>query len=359
MSISSRRNKVVSAACAALMFASLPMVAMADGTAAPGADEGMAAITNGGDVTFAKTFDLVNEGNDSVLPTKTFSLSITPDETNSVVGVDDTDGAWKTISAAAITLGGTKADATGAWTIDLPEYKAVGTYLYTLQEQSDNELGMTYDTDAYTLKVVVTRDGATLVPHVAVLNSSDQKVDGIKNSYAAGSLSVAKTVTGDQGDVNQKFNIRVTFTGKADTTITGAVSYTPAGATEAVTIPGSDITTAGKAVDLELKTGQTVTFTNIPDDVTYTVEELNSDKSSAVADEGKVTYNKIEYTVDYDAKAAGTIADPTTATTITNAAGNAKVDTGVILNNAPYVVILAAAAVGITVFAVRRHARED
>lgn len=341
------------------MFASLPVMAMADGTPALGTGN-MAQITNGGDVTFAKRFDLVNESNGSVLPTKTFTLNITPDETNSVVGVDDTNtGAWKTISAAAITLGGTTEDATGAWTIDLPEYKAVGTYLYTLQEASDNELGMTYDTNAYTLRVVVANDDGTLVPHVAILNSSDQKVDGITNSYEAGSLAVTKTVTGDQGDVNQKFNIRVTFTGEADKTITGGVSYTPADATAAVTIPGSDITTAGKVVDLELKTGDTVTFTNIPDGVTYKVEEFDSTKTAAVANGNKVTYNKIAYTVSYDDKASGTIADPTTPTTITNDAGNAKVDTGVILNNAPYVVILAAAAVGITVFAVRRHARED
>lgn len=359
MSISSRRNKIVGAACAALMFASLPMVAMAENTAVPSGDNGMATIENGGDVTFAKRFNLVNTDNGSVLPAQRFKLNITPDETKSVVGVDDaTTGAWKAISVAPIDLGGE--DATGAWTINLPEYKAVGTYLYTLQEVPGDELGVTYDTTAYTLRVVVTNDGGTLVPHVAVLNG-ETKVDGITNEYDAGSLSVTKTVTGDQGDVKQEFNIRVTFTGVDGKEITGDVSYTPAGATEAVTIPGSAITTDGKVVDLVLKAGQTVTFTNIPDGVTYTVRELNQDKTAVVVGEGekKVTYNKIEYTVDYDTKASGTIADPTTTTTITNAAGNAEVDTGVILNNAPYVVILAAAAVGITVFAVRRHARED
>lgn len=88
-----------------------------------------------------------------------------------------------------------------------------------------------------------------------------------------------------------------------------------------------------------------VQFNNIPKDVTYIVEEQD--------------YSREEYTATYKDSKSGTIANDVKSTTITNQRGDDTIDTGVILDNAPYILMLAVVAGGAMTLVIKKRREEE
>lgn len=244
--------------------------------------------------------------------------------------------------------------------LTLPTYESAGYYYYKVTETAGTTAGVSYNTDTYYLKVTVSYDnGAAKVDSVSLWDAdptvttttADHKVAGFANTYKSGTLEVNKVISGNLAQDDEEFTIKVTFT-----------SAKPVGSVVAYKVNGEDETietnawtksedgTYTASADITVKGGSTVDFSNVPNGVEYAVNETDSGDG---------------YTASYDNSKTGTLnanntkGDKDATTTVTNTK-ESKVDTGVLLNNAPYIAILGGAAV-VTIYVVnkRRHSDMD
>ena len=252
--------------------------------------------------------------------------------------------------------------------LNLQKYASAGYYYYKVKEDAGNTAGVTYDDHEYFLKVTVSyvkdNDGNidynnTKIDSVSLwdvdptdptvdITKTDHKVAGFKNTYNSGTLAVKKEIAGNLAQGSDEFKIRVTFTSTKP--VGSVVSYTVDGETNTIktndwTGPDGSYTASA---DITVKGGSTVDFSNLPDDVKYSVEETDHGDG---------------YTPSYDNNKSGamkaTDAVEDVTTTVTNTK-ESKVDMGVLLNNAPYIAIIGGAAVvAIYVVNKRRHSDMD
>ena len=292
-----------------------------------------------GIVTIHKVYKLENAGTTS--PAETFTLvqdgkgRVTNGDATEAPALGTSTGA--TYKEGAATINGT----TGDITVALPEYTNVGVYEYTLKEAAGTTAGVTYYDKDIKLVVTVVNDnnGKLRIAAVHTESTGEAKSDKFPNTYKAGELDVSKTVTGNLGDKNKYFEFKVTLTGEEGKTY--AKSYAVSGANNEGN-PTSVEVKAGedKEYTFKLKHGDTITIANLPYGVKYTVTET--------AAEGYTT-EKTGDTGEINA------ADQTAAFTNTK---DGNVDTGVVLNNMPYILVLAVLAAGVAVFIIRKR-RED
>ena len=233
-------------------------------------------------------------------------------------------------------------------TITLPTYSSVGIYTYTITENAGNNAGVTYYGDPIRL-VVTVQQGADNKIRVAAVHT--EKEGGIKshnfeNKYSAGSLQISKTVTGNMGDRDKYFKVTVTLTGESGKTYAESYNITGGSTSPDSTEKNPSTITVGKPVDIYLKHGDTVTISNLPYGVSYTVVEDDYTSEGYEA----------SYVLSDDTKVINA-ANSTVA--ITNNKG-VNVDTGITLDNVPYILLLACVFVGMVLFfAKKRLARED
>ena len=264
---------------------------------------------------------------------------------------------------------------TGTFKVKLPDYSRVGTYIYQIHEVEGNTAGMTYDTALRWLVVHVINnlnsDGdvvSGLTYKVAMYNADPTnmsttqllaaKSDGFTNVYENGKFTVEKKVKGNMADRDKVFNFRVTFAGIEN--MNGKIKA------DGEKIP---LTEEG-TYDFTLKHGQSCEFTNIPFGVTATVNELHVDENgnkTVIAKAENATNDS--YAVSYDNNQKVIIGSKTEtdtgvkvnaefATTITNSSTE-NVDTGVILDNAPYMLMLAVVAGGAMTLVIKKRREEE
>ncbi len=245
--------------------------------------------------------------------------------------------------------------------ITLPDYATVGVYKYELTPSYTvgNDAGVTYSTQKLYVTVTVQEVNGQLERTVAVHRGSETgaKDSKIELKYATGKLTVTKKITGNLGDKTKAFNFKVSLTGPTGKAISGTYHYTLPGSTEQKTITFEN---GVATVDGSLKDSQSIVITDLPEGVTYDVSEMNG--TTAVAEDGKGAAAD-GYTLTNVAKsdANETIAANDQDTeTYTNDKTQTNIDTGVLLNNAPYIAILGGAAV-VTIYIVnkRRHSDMD
>ena len=296
-----------------------------------------------------KTYDLVGTDDTTLYPAETLTFTSTP-----AVGNPDTTNL--TVNNLVVT--GNKDQ---KLVINVPAYSKVGVYHYTITENAGNTQGVTYTNGAVELSVLVVYDyndtdgdGYGLKATIGVTNSAGEGEEAVKhntftNTYSLGSLTVSKEVTGNLASQTQKFSIDVTFT--SDNPVLSTISY------------GGDKSIAPEAwvegsvtVTVELTHGQDVTFSNIPAGVTYTVVEQA--KHEAADPNG--SNPETGYTVTYaDEKSAGTItADTVDTVKVVNTKGT-TVNTGVVLDSLPYVLLIAVAVVAVVLFTVRKRRNRE
>ena len=210
-------------------------------------------------------------------------------------------------------------------------------YEYTLKEVAGTTAGVTYYDKGIKLVVTVVNDnnGKLRIAAVHTESTGEAKSDNFPNTYKAGELDVSKTVTGNLGDKNKYFEFKVTLTGEEGKTYRD--SYAVTGGSNTANPSTIKI---GEETTFLLKHGDTITIANLPYGVKYTVTET--------AAEGYTT----EKTGD-----TGEINAADQAAKFTNTK-EGSIDTGVVLNNMPYILVLAVLAAGVAVFIIRKR-RED
>lgn len=342
-------KKLISLALALVMILSLATVAFADDGDTPVAP----AEPNNG-ITLTKTFTNTNSNFGGKLPDSKFyftttlrsytneegqeSTSVTNPPALTVGTAETVDGVTK-YYVAYNNSDMTPNTATSA-IIDIPvnfilDDFSVGTYEYVINETNSNVAGITYDAAmTLTMQVLCGADGEKSC-NITTSQGGEKDTD-FTNSYAAGQLQVKKVLAGNSVDPTKKFVFTVTFasTKTFNPAIDAAVST---GVT-----PGSWDETR-LVYTVSLGHNDTVTFSNIPAGVTYTVAESEVQGYTA----------KYEYSNSGKAITGGT--QDTVTVTNTN---NKTINTGVILESAPYILLLALAAAGMFLLLTKKRSRE-
>ena len=309
---------------------------------------------------------------DTISPKETFTFTaVATDVKNAGVKADGrtpitkADAPTLTIEAADY---GTGSATTAGATMDLEitkdkDFPNVGIYYYTVTEAASGNAGVTTHAGNMLLKVsVVYNEAGTLEEKYVFYNGMNSttgegttgtKGAAIENTYSAGSLEVKKVVTGNLGDKNKKFNVTVTFTAPAGKTVAENISYVEGGETK--TIVPSDWDENGVATKkIAVADGNTITFTNIPYGVTYTVVEDNYTETA----EGAKDYDPAKYEFS-DTNPTKAIDSANDTVIITNNKGDDEIDTGVILDNAPYILMLAVVAGGAMTLVIKKRREEE
>lgn len=314
-------------------------------------------------VTITKTLINVNNTAEGAVPDITASMILENEGKAATKPGGVADDAQISIDDAAVE------DGTGAFTVHLGNIKVPGIYTYGLTEKAVNEAGVKQNAKRYTLTVYALHaSNATGTNRIGEYKVRLDEVGGgtklaeVENRYYAGTVEIAKFVKGDFANHEQKFNFEVTL--ESDLPVTSVVKIRG----EAVTFAKNE--TAGKYVatkDIALQDGETASIENLPYGVTYTVKEFTTDasgnKTYAVKNDDELTVNGQKYTVKFD-NATGAFAYNTDETgerevTIINDAGEGDIDTGVILDNAPYILMLAVVAGAAMTLVIKKRREEE
>ena len=307
------------------------------------------------DASFGKTYKLANP--DTTSPAETFTFKFSngqvTDAAEGTVAPAIPDSSVNFAEGEATSAGDTNNVAVALSDIDWP---SVGIYTYDVKEVAGSTPGVTYSDEVLKLKVTVAYDADTQTYYTAFVTLSlddgdgdgitDTKTGAFTNTYSAGSLAVTKTVTGNMGDRSKYFAINVTLTGEADKTY--AASYTVTGGSKLEN--GTDDCTSstisiGTPKTFYLKHGDTLTIHNLPYGVTYEVTEEN------YTGDGYTT----THTFSDNAKEIDSASD---TVTITNNK-KATVDTGVVLDSLPYVLLLVLSIGGVVLFVLKRRSSRE
>lgn len=271
---------------------------------------------------------------------------------------------------------------TASFTVDLPDYSVPGKYTYILKENDPNVAGVVANDNFYQVTVWALQDeanttGGNHIKECGVKLSQVQLVDGgyvevngkgklssVENTYQAGSVTVTKHVTGNMGNKATLFNFKVVLksTKPVNSAVAGTKTFT------FTTDKNADgFYTAEQTY--QLSDGQTFTISNLPFGVTYTVYEMSDATESATAIENGKTLTVAEdgadakvYTVTYTSE-TGALSEETEnhliEASVTNQCGDNTIDTGVILDNAPYILMLAVVAGGAMTLVIKKRREEE
>lgn len=282
-----------------------------------------------------------------------------------------------------------------SWTLeDLKVPEGIGTFVYKITEKTGSTPTTVYDVDKNTLgdlymvvsvthklkdetsKEIVPNvyeysvslrryNGAVSASNVEVVSTGKKvpNTNAFTNTYGAGNsvndVTLSKTVHGSFGDLSKTFDFIVKFEKPASATdVTyGAIVATKSDRSIIIKQGETVISAEGSAdaVNLEygkeytvtMKHDQKVVFSNLPANVTYTMTE---DGAAA----GKLG----DYTVTGEQSAEKTMgsADETVAIVNTH---EGTPDMGVVLDNAPYIAMLAIVAIGGVALMLNKRRRDE
>ena len=336
------------------LFAGVVAAAMIATMSFPAFATTMAPNVGMSEITITKNYKLTNPG--TVSPEEVFKFTIEPDSV--------TDAAeWVTKESMPVPEIGTvkfykgeagrAGDMSKKVTIKLPDnYQSVGVYSYIIKETAGNTAGVNYYGKDIVLKVtVIEQDGKT---RVAAVHTEDpvngkydtkkgegsSKKDDFDNTYSAGKLNVTKTVDGNLGDKRKDFDFSVVFKKEAGKDFNSTVTASVAGLEDEDFAIVWDKNGEFK-YDFALADGETAHFDNLPYGVTYTVTEAK--------------YS--DYTTTHTGETGTIEAAEQTAAFINTK--ESEVDTGVILDNAPYILMLAVVAGGAMTLVIKKRREEE
>ena len=346
---------------AAVLLAGTMMMAM--GTTVFAEDEVTDNVT--GKVSFTKTLDMSQAPGASV-PDVTFSYEIKAGEpvSASETAPEILAGVGSPVVEDAV-YGPTGAAASLTKTVNVDfanvKFEKPGIYRYIITEQTTNNADITNDGNPTRYLDVYVVNGDTegtsyAIDHFVLLPSAitpnnngvygdgpTSKSNGYTNKYTTYQLSLDKVVSGTMGDKGKEFDFTITFSGPAN------ASFTYDGKTVQLDENGNG------SVDIKLTDGtKAAVITGIPSNVEYTVTE------NIEAKEGYTTSYKIN---DREAIKGTTTGEQTMGTdnnaVVCTNVKDAVTPTGIVMNIAPYVLMVAVAAVLAVVFLRTRNNFEN
>lgn len=345
---------------------------------------GVATANGDNKVTLSQTID-ISDAENATSPKVTFTYTIAPN--SNTTGKNDAipvhEGVALTPNTVLCAFNGSETDDDGdsllekTFTIDFKNVdwsKGVGVYRYTLTQTHDNQ-SVNLDTtptryldvyvgngdtpDSYkVLYYVLTTDGTLTIKENNNAYDHGTKSDGFTADYNTYTLTVKKYVTGDMGSKDDSFNFTVSF------------NNLPNG----VTVSADNQQVAGNVVTKALQDQGKIVITGIP-----AVGSNGSPVSYTVSEKFKTSLN---YSTKYEANHDISQWNETNSQNISgksegdntvmtagaqnmqtnednciefNNSRNSVTPTGVIMNVAPYVLMVGIAVAGCFVFLRKRR----
>ena len=243
--------------------------------------------------------------------------------------------------------------ANGSLDVNSTVFTEPGIYHYQVSEKQGSYDGIDYDDAVYDVYVYVYNRSTTgttnslYVGNIVSVDSKGSKTDlAFTNDYGKDNntthdVTITKNITGTMADLRDKF----TFTVK----VTGADGEQYKVETTGSTTNENVYLTSGKSETFTLGNGDTIHIYGLSENDTYEVTEDAANQNGYTT-----TINKDKTD---DGKISGMLTtDGTQITYENNKAG--EIATGIIMNIAPYIVLVAFAAVAALFFLRRRNNRE-
>lgn len=266
--------------------------------------------------------------------------------------------------------------------LNLSTPTGTGKYLYKITEKAGTNAAVTYQQSEVYMVVTVAHDvdadGKTIKENSwkyyvtmyktqngaenATQSDKVNNTDAFKNTYGDNNISeltLKKVVKGSFGDLGEDFTFEVKFTKATDKTYSNIlvdsksadnVSIVKKGTTEQVTELSYDETYV-----VTLMHNQWIKFNNVASDVEYTIVENKKDNwqyTTSLQDGSNAAFTVATMT------AAGTTkATASTDTFINEHEGTP--DMGVVLDNAPYIAMLAIVAIGGVALMLNKRRRDE
>lgn len=295
-------------------------------------------------------------------------------------------------NAGNYTSKGGENNYTGTFKLDvakLTEGKSVGKYTFTIVESMDKAY-QSVTAERGTVTMVISKVNAKEVDatataefgyFVALKDSDGNKIlatEAFKNKYGDGNiqnLKLSKTVHGALGNLSKDFTFKIKFT-KADAlqnnTDTGL--YKGPQVTElsntATIKDGTSAISSNAYLELDkeytvtLRHNDSLNLSNLPAGIKY---EIYEDGSQVETGAVVVTVDNVKYTVTvtdtaFDTTETTKIKGTVNNTDVTAAFQNTNLDSpdmGVVLDNAPYIAMLAIVAIGGVALMLNKRRRDE
>ena len=344
------KKRLFAGMLALAMLLSLNVTAFAEGGPTP---------TEEMEITLTKDYE-VRTGEEAVAPGETLTFNVTKYAVSDSSITNPAEMPEVTVDDAEYVAGNT-----ANITVNLPSYSKVGVYTYEIKENKGQSAGVTYDATPIYLTVLVTRDEATNALKVTQYGFkkgvAGDKVDvgsgaAFTNSYVTGDLEIKKQVTGNMGDMDKYFKFTVTLTGEAGKNY--ADSYKITGGSY-VGNPESIVfnETTGKAV-IYLRHGETVTIQDLPNGMKYQVveDDYSGEQYTTTVNEASDRDSGI---ITSAFASDLTKAEEKDTVSFVNSKTNEDIDTGVYLDNLPYIIVFAGVLAAVAVLVIRRRRVDD
>ncbi len=317
------------------------------GVAAFAADEEEASATPScthENITLSKAYTLNGEETE-IVPEETLSFEVSVPED------------WTNPDDSVITVADVEAASSLDIVLEFPTYTKMGVYKYTVAENAGDTLGVEYDDSEITVIVTVVNtkagDGSVdeLEAVVNIYDADGEKLDpgdvAFTNEYGVGQMKVTKTVSGNLSSNTKLFTIHVSFSG-GEKAGSGIDYELPDGTTGNLKFDEN----GAASLDIQLKHDDAASFTNIPAGVSYAVEEDEQHLSGDLnGDEG--------YSVEYENE-EGTVEKKAEIEVAVKNEKKTEIQTGVILDSLPYILIAAAVIAALVIMVIRkRRSAED
>lgn len=272
----------------------------------------------------------------------------------------------------------------------------VGEYSYTITESTPAYPGVTPVDSTLTMKITVVNQLdeqkqpiANSYGYYVALYRDNKKVeakDAFKNSYDSKSLTLSKTVHGALADLNKDFTFTIKFTkdtgvdannlymGPQVGTLGTNVSIKPEG-TATTPLAANTYLELDKPYTVSLRHNGSLELSNLPAGIKYEVFENGSEVSGSdvVLNTTNTSGQNVKYVVtvkDADQNAVSfsnnnTVSgqinkeNPANVTTAFHNTNNAEPDMGVVLDNAPYIAMLAIVAIGGVALMLNKRRRDE
>ena len=327
------------------------------------------------------SFTVVKQGETTAINGAASNAVFTATQDEPFVGPDKDYTATTTVQLATV-LGNNK--------------DKVGEYSYTITESTPAYPGVTPVDSTLTMKITVVNQLdeqkqpiANSYGYYVALYRDNKKVeakDAFKNSYDSRSLILSKTVHGALADLNKDFTFTIKFTkdtgvdannlymGPQVGTPSTNVSIKPEG-TATTPLAANTYLELDKPYTVSLRHNGSLELSNPPAGIKYEVFENGSEVngSDVVLNTTNTSGQNVKYVVtvkDADQNAVSfsnnnTVSgqinkeNPANVTTAFHNTNNAEPDMGVVLDNAPYIAMLAIVAIGGVALMLNKRRRDE
>lgn len=314
-------------------------------------------VNSNGQVPITKEFEMADGLRTPAATFKFTATSQTAGVPTATIGdVSFTEGQTGTLKGEKYVLEGTTTISfQGTW-------PHAGEYVYMVTESKENPMSnVTYDTSSYTLRVYVINGTNGLEVEKITAQGANGKTDKIlfTNTYTKNNatLTIEKNTTGKYADKTKEFKFAITFTKSPmsdQTSFTGTIGAQ------------SDTYIAGTPKEFSLADREQLVFHDLPVGTTYVVRELAAPdgyKPSVTVVENRTT--TVNRTAAQEGDALDTlkeggknnlVGENENKVTFTNTYKDVAV-TGIVMNNLPFILLVAVAIVAFVSLAVIKRRR--